>query len=474
LRPWRERVVLVAVDTALKPLLAAGMAPDFVVALDPSDANARHLRDVTVPGRTALVAEGSIAAASFAPFGDRVFVFRVADHAPWPWLKQCGLDRGLLRAWGSVATSAFDLAVRLGGDPVVLIGTDLAYTDGQLYCRGTTYEEDWRATAGVDRPIEWVWETVVTRRSIPAADIEGRNIPTTPYLIAFRDWLVEESRRPGMPRLVNATGAGILAGGGFTQAAFSSAPLRGWLQESTLPSLHHAVAPPSVRALAPPDRFDSHLLSSHMTPLDPSPATAPPRHTPYMQRTRRERVALTKRLRVERASDIDRWGEAANLDPAWDRRSRAIARFIPPVTRVLDLGAGLETLAQHLPEGCTYTPADIVKRSDKTILVNLNRGEFPDGEFDVVVTAGVLEHVHDVRALLACAYERVPLLVASYCTRTTPDPQPRLERGWVNDFSLDELVGLCQKERWQVAAVERLDEAPAFDQWILALRGNKG
>ena len=51
-----------------------------------------------------------------------------------------------MRAWGSVLTTAYDLAVKLGCDPIVFIGADLAYTDAQPYCRGTVYEENW-ATA---------------------------------------------------------------------------------------------------------------------------------------------------------------------------------------------------------------------------------------------------------------------------------------------------------------------------------------
>src|SRR4030095_4621221 len=103
----------------------------FVVALDPSDANARPLTGIVVPDSTSLVAEPSIAPDSFSAFRGRVFAFRVAEHAPWPWLRSMGIDCGTLRAGGSVVTSTFDLALRMGGDPLVCIGTDLAYTNGQ-------------------------------------------------------------------------------------------------------------------------------------------------------------------------------------------------------------------------------------------------------------------------------------------------------------------------------------------------------
>jgi Protein of unknown function DUF115 len=45
-----------------------------------------------------------------------------------------------LAVCGSVSTLAFSLAQRLGCSPIVLVGQDLAYTDGQAYATGTPYE----------------------------------------------------------------------------------------------------------------------------------------------------------------------------------------------------------------------------------------------------------------------------------------------------------------------------------------------
>jgi len=45
-----------------------------------------------------------------------------------------------LAVCGSVSTLAFSLAQRLGCSPIVLVGQDLAYTDGEAYAKGTPYE----------------------------------------------------------------------------------------------------------------------------------------------------------------------------------------------------------------------------------------------------------------------------------------------------------------------------------------------
>jgi hypothetical protein len=467
LRPYRDRVVLLSVDTALKPLLAADLAPDFVVALDPSDANARHLTGVTVPDSTSLVAEPSIAASSFTAFGDRVFIFRVAEHAPWPWLRKMGIDCGMLRAWGSVVTSTFDLALRMGGDPVVFIGTDLAYTNGQPYARGTTYEEDWKLTAG-DRPVQWVWEQVVAHRGVPADGIGGNKVVSAKGLLVFRDWLVEDSKRPGRPRLINATGAGILFGGMFEQLSLPET-LAGisarWPPGSG--ATPHVARPAPADSTSP---VDVHLLDALLHQPAPPAARASEHVQPYLVKPRKQRIAATRSLRAQRETDHDRWGEPANLDPRWDYGPARASRFVPKGSRVLDLGAGLEALGRYLPDGCTYTPSDIVSRSDRTIAADLNRGELPAGEFDVVAIIATLEFVHDVDGLLAAIRRRAALAVLTYCARTSDDLNQRLEKGFVNDLTRDELVLLCQKKGWQVVAAERLVAGPGFDQWLFALR----
>ena len=466
LRPYRDRVVLLAVDTALKPVLASGMAPDFVVALDPSDANARHLTDIVVPESTALVAEPSIAPSSFRAFGGRVFAFRVAEHAPWPWLRRMGIDCGTLRAWGSVVTSTFDLALRMGGDPLVFIGTDLAYTNGQPYARGTTYEEDWLVTAGPDRTIEWVWQQTIAQKGIPGKDINGHDTTTGKGLAIFRDWLVEESKRPGMPRLVNATGAGILSGGQFQQAT---------LDRVLASSNPRTPATSSVRAVKSHADSDSatasdrHILQVLLNPRPVPTPTVSEAVPPYRQRPRWIKKAATKALRAERATDVERWRDPANFEVSWHQVAEHAARLVPPGSRVLDLGAGLETLARFLPADCCYTPSDVVSLSSRTVVADLNREEFPDGEFDVIAALLLLEFIHDVPRLLTEMRRRAPLAIVTYCVRTAEDLEARLERGFVSDFTRNELVLLCQKTGWQVVFAERLSVGPGFEPWTFAL-----
>lgn len=222
LREVEDRAVLISTDTALRPLLLAGIHPPLAVAVDPSESNARHLTNLPPTSVTCLVAEGSIDPHAIAGFGTRLFTFKVSDHHPWPWLRQNGLDRATLRAWGSVATTAFDLAVKMGCDPIIFAGQDLAFTGNRPYCRGTIYEEGWGERVGRGKSLEELWHHAISE-GCTEPDLNGRPVRTTPSLVAFRDWLVEQAGLLEPGRVINATGAGIFAGRNVRQASIEQA-----------------------------------------------------------------------------------------------------------------------------------------------------------------------------------------------------------------------------------------------------------
>jgi hypothetical protein len=209
----RDRALLIACDTAARPLCAVGLEPDIVVALDPTAANAAHLTGLQTT-RTWLAAEASLHSTALSAFDRRTFFFKVSDHQPWPWLRALGLDRSVIEVWGSVLTAGVDLAIRMGCSPIVILGADLAFTGNRPYCRGTTFEAQWAAWVGAGETYERIWDQSV-RKWTPATDLDvtGLAARTAPHLIAFRNWIVERAGRDATLRLVNGTGAGILHGG---------------------------------------------------------------------------------------------------------------------------------------------------------------------------------------------------------------------------------------------------------------------
>lgn len=148
----RDRACIVAAQTVLKPLLERGIRPHFVTALDHHDISRRFYEGLTaadVEGVT-LVAEPKA---------------NPAILRAWPGAVRMPADQVLDRLLGdtshakldggaTVAHLSYYLARYLGCDPVILVGQDLAYTDGLYYGAGAAIHGVWAGELGEFRTLE--------------------------------------------------------------------------------------------------------------------------------------------------------------------------------------------------------------------------------------------------------------------------------------------------------------------------------
>jgi hypothetical protein len=151
-------------------------------------------------------------------------------------------------------------------------------------------------------------------------------------------------------------------------------------------------------------------------------------------------IAVGLRATVRRRSgesDHRRWVDPRSLSQEWDERTERIARLIPPGTTVLEFGAGRMKLRTCLPDGCSYTPSDLIDRGDGTIVCDLNQKELPAFPTrDVAVFAGVLEYINDISHVIAELRGAVNIIVASYVLYDDyPGRFARRCQGWVNDYT---------------------------------------
>ena len=139
----RGRCLLVAVDTALRSLLASGIEPDFLLVVDPQYWNWRHVADLSSPS-SCLITEPAV----WPPVLRRAARAIYLSESLFPLGKiLAGTGRGLLGAGGSVATSAWDFARHLGCAPIYMAGLDLGYPEGRTHARASLFEQRALATA---------------------------------------------------------------------------------------------------------------------------------------------------------------------------------------------------------------------------------------------------------------------------------------------------------------------------------------
>lgn len=229
----RERFVIIAAQTVLKPLLAAGVKPHFVTALDYHEISRRFYEGLTaedVAGVTLVVepkANPAIAAAFpgriLVP-GDAVLDKLLGEEIVRGLLGRRPLTQGhagavspaeeTIPAGATVAHMAYYLARHLGCDPVILMGQDLGFTDGQYYAAGAAIHQVWSGELGAFNTLEMLeWQRIVRGRKHlhKSVDILGRSIYTDvqmgTYLVQFeRDFQADRQR--GLS-IVDATEGGI-------------------------------------------------------------------------------------------------------------------------------------------------------------------------------------------------------------------------------------------------------------------------
>lgn len=172
-------------------------------------------------------------------------------------------------------------------------------------------------------------------------------------------------------------------------------------------------------------------------------------------------ASINRNLALARKTDFDRWSDAEALELAWDQRAEVAAGFVPAGSRVLDIGCGRMALSRFLPNTCVYQPCDLVARDSRTVVCDLNAGQFPSShaaQTDVIVMLGVLEYVADLEALFTHLRHAKCDLVVSYCVSDLTSDIDRASLGWINHLSLMELAVLFDKFGFRVERSDRIDE----------------
>jgi hypothetical protein len=139
LKEAKGKAAIFAVGTALKALTKWGIEPDLVFSIDPQLLNyERHFKDVDMGGVT-LVAEVQTHHMILENFPGSIFVSGGMEVLKW--FGDSIEIKGTTQSGGTVAHNAFTAAYKMGANPIILVGQDLAYSrDGHSHASGTNYE----------------------------------------------------------------------------------------------------------------------------------------------------------------------------------------------------------------------------------------------------------------------------------------------------------------------------------------------
>jgi hypothetical protein len=186
----KGRTPIIAVDTAVRPLLAAGIVPDFMVAIDANYWNYSHLDGLDL-SEVVMILHPAVHP-DLARIPCRARLFFGANDPLIHRIEDALGERGELLTGGTVAATAFDLARKMGCSPIVFTGQDLSYGACGFH------------TDGVVGPGAELFD----REAVAAVDLFGRPVKTLDKMRQWRRWfelMIEKHRLIA----VNATEGGV-------------------------------------------------------------------------------------------------------------------------------------------------------------------------------------------------------------------------------------------------------------------------
>jgi len=158
----------------------------------------------------------------------------------------------------------------------------------------------------------------------------------------------------------------------------------------------------------------------------------------------------TIKLKKEKQSDINRWKNSNELFEDWDQRTSILGNYITSGSKVIEFGSGNMSLKKMLPKNCTYTPSDIVKRTEETIVCDLNEPiSFDLSFYNTAVFSGVFEYVYDIDIVFKQLEKHIPHIILSYACSDICIHN-RLINGWLSEFTEKQLLDIFAKYSYDV------------------------
>ncbi|MCX7881713.1 MAG: DUF115 domain-containing protein [Brevinematales bacterium] len=233
LRRVASSVFMVAVDTALLPLYEAGIVPDLVYSLD---AQVHTLEDfvgiekdflsrihlvydiVAHPQTLAFVREASpgphyVATTAHGDIDPQGNPF-LLKHEFVRWLElTTNTSLGDVETGGSVSTSVFHASFLMGGNPLILVGQDLAFSYQTTHVASTSHYYRYSPLSHRLHPINTIFfEAILSRRLQKHRGIRQEEIDSDFVLSNFKGWFEVSAKRlaefRGI-RCINATHEGV-------------------------------------------------------------------------------------------------------------------------------------------------------------------------------------------------------------------------------------------------------------------------
>ncbi len=200
----RNEALIIACDAALRPLLKAGITPHIVVSLDPQEEILRFFTGLQTA--SSLLVAPSVAHPLVVKGwrGKILFFHKLAPEIPaLTEIAKAMPHLATLVPGGSVLSIGYDLAFKIGCQPIIFVGQDLSYTGKNSHSRSSVN--------GKVESSELIMR--MQEHIVKETDIFGKQVLTSKSLSTSKDWfqwIFQANRKHRNCKTVNASESGII------------------------------------------------------------------------------------------------------------------------------------------------------------------------------------------------------------------------------------------------------------------------
>ncbi|MBF0498594.1 MAG: motility associated factor glycosyltransferase family protein [Candidatus Riflebacteria bacterium] len=207
----KGRFFIIATDTALRQLAARDIRPDVVCAADPCYENSLDFVGVEDEKDVVLAFEPMTHPDILKSFqGDKILMTFGGGLAQM--FSKHREEIGNVVCWGSIATTAFDLARKCGCDPIIFIGLDLSFQDGKLYARGSYSDDIFYDAVHPYTSLEHETLDYIAAKGVFRFERPNGEILYTDYnMNMYRSWFEDQFRQTPGRSIINCTEGGVVS-----------------------------------------------------------------------------------------------------------------------------------------------------------------------------------------------------------------------------------------------------------------------
>lgn len=191
----KNHIFIIAVDTAIRPLLQLGIIPDLFITVDP--VKDLFLFEQEGASQVPLVLSMNVRnGVSDIHNGRHFYIVSSGDYMA-NIMEHYNKNLVSINGGGSVATDAFMLLRRMGFNTIILVGQDLAYPDKRSHAKAA-YDDEVDQSDGIYFDVE---------------DIHGKQVLTRMDMNHYRRWFEDQIAANSNLHVIDATEGGALIHG---------------------------------------------------------------------------------------------------------------------------------------------------------------------------------------------------------------------------------------------------------------------